>query len=235
MIKLNELSYAIKEKSILKNICYRIKPQEYFALAGVNGAGKSTLIKLVLDLLRTADKSMIEINGASSWEVSSRNLLSYLPEKFQVNKSVSGMQYCRFVFGMYQQKMDVDVVYQLCQQLDFKADDLDKNVNTYSKGMMQKLGLMSNFMLNKPLMILDEPLSGLDPKARFCLKELLKEKKKEGLTLFYSTHMLADAEDVCDQFGILDEGVLKFVGTPQECMGLYQAETLESAYMACVS
>ncbi len=235
MIDFTSLNYSIKAQLILKNINLSIEEGQFFALAGINGAGKSTLIKLVLDLLRTSNESMININGLSSWQVSSRDQLSYLPEKFQVNKAVTGLQYCRFVFGMYQQKMNLSGVHQLCEQLDFKVDDLEKNVNAYSKGMMQKLGLISNFMLNKPLMILDEPLSGLDPKARFCLKQLLSEKKKEGLTLFYSTHMLADAEEVCDQFAILDEGVLKFVGTPKECMEQYKADTLENSYMACIS
>ncbi|MBL7004927.1 MAG: ATP-binding cassette domain-containing protein, partial [Gammaproteobacteria bacterium] len=189
----------------------------------------------MLDLLRTSDAGMIKLNGKSSWDANSRHLLSYLPEKFQVNKSVSGEQYCRFVFGVHQQKMNKQSLHDLCAQLDFNVDDLKKNVNHYSKGMMQKLGLMSNFMLNKPLMILDEPLSGLDPKARFCLKQLLQKKKEEGLTLFYSTHMLADAEEICDQFAILDGGSLKFVGTPQACKALYKSDTLESAYMQCLS
>lgn len=234
MIKFEAVNYAIKKSEILKNINLNIVKGEYFALAGINGAGKSTLIKLLLDLLRTPKESMIKINGVCSWQVSSRHQLSYLPEKFQVNKSVSGLQYCRFIFGMHQQKVDVHGVHLLCEQLDFKMDGLSKNVNTYSKGTMQKFGLITNFMLNKPLMILDEPLSGLDPKARYCLKQLLHEKKQQGLTLFYSTHMLADAEEVCDQFAILDEGRLKFIGTPQQCLSKYKANTLEAAYMQCI-
>lgn len=235
MLNFNNLSYFIDKKLILKDISLSIGVGHYFAIAGVNGAGKSTMIKLILDLLRSPNQSMIKIDGKSSWEVSSRDCLCYLPERFQVNKSVTGLQYCQFVFGVHQQKVDVDLVHKLCEQLDFSVEALRKNVKSYSKGMMQKLGLISNFMLNKPLMILDEPLSGLDPKARYCLKQLLKEKKKEGLTLFYSTHMLADAEEVCDQLGILDEGVLKFVGTPSECTEKYNKETLEQAYMACIS
>ncbi len=235
MIQVNQLTFRIKKRQILNNIGLSVDEGSFFALAGVNGAGKSTLIKLTLDLLRTSEESMILVDGVSSWQVSSRDHLSYLPEKFHVTKSVTGFQYCQFVLGVYRQKMDKAYLYQLCEQLDFKVDDLAKNVNSYSKGMMQKLGLMSNFILQKPLMILDEPLSGLDPKARYCLKALLQEKKKQGLTLFYSTHMLADAEEVCDQFGILDEGYLKFVGTPEHCLNQYQADTLEKAYMNCIA
>lgn len=235
MIQVCQLFYSINKKQIIKNIDLKIKEGDYFALAGVNGAGKSTLIKLALDLLRTPSKEMITIANVNTWQVSSRDILSYLPEKFQVNKAVTGIQYCHFVMGVHQLKIEIKEIQMLCEQLDFKVEYLSKNVNTYSKGMMQKLGLISNFMLKKPLMILDEPLSGLDPKARYCLKQLLQEKKKDGLTLFYSTHMLADAEEVCDQFGILDEGGLKFVGTPQQCMSQYEASTLEAAYMKCIS
>ncbi len=235
MIQVSELAFSIKKQHILKDINLEINKGDFFAIAGINGAGKSTFIKLIVDLLRTPKKSMVVVGSTSSWDVSSREQLSYLPEKFQVNKSVSGLQYCRFIFGIHQQKMDLNGVHALCEQLDFKIEDLSKNVNTYSKGMMQKLGLISNFMLNKPLMILDEPLSGLDPKARYCLKQLLHNKKEEGLTLFYSTHMLADAEEVCDQFGILDEGRLKFVGTPEQCKSEFKAESLEEAYMNCIS
>ena len=90
-------------------------------------------------------------------------------------------------------------------------------------------------MLERPLTILDEPLSGLDPRARYHFKQLMKKLKSSGRTVLYSTHMLADAEDLCDQFGILHEGEMKFIGTPEDCMAQYAAESLEQAYMHCIS
>lgn len=235
MIHLKHLNYAIKNKVILNDLDLSVSQGQYFSLAGVNGAGKSTLIKLMLDLLRTPEESMIEISGVPSWQVNSRQVLSYLPEKFHVNKSVTGQQYLDFIYAVNNISKQQNVIESLIEQLDFPYDALHSKVNTYSKGMMQKMGLISNFMLKKPLMILDEPLSGLDPKARFLLKKLLQKQKKRGLTLFYSTHMLADAEELCDQFAILDEGVLKFVGTPENCKKQYQKSTLEAAYMECIS
>ena len=101
--------------------------------------------------------------------------------------------------------------------------------------MIQKLGLISCFMLERKLLILDEPLSGLDPSARYHFKQLLRDEKPKARTIFYSTHMLADAEDICDQFGILHEGSMRFVGTPDECRQKYQADTLELAYMNCIA
>ena len=101
--------------------------------------------------------------------------------------------------------------------------------------MVQKLGLVSCFMLDRKLIILDEPLSGLDPRARFHFKELLREDRSRQRSILYSTHLLADAEDLCDQFGILHDGEMKYQGTPADCMQHYQAETLEQAYMKCIS
>ena len=101
--------------------------------------------------------------------------------------------------------------------------------------MVQKLGLVSCFMLNRPLIILDEPLSGLDPRARYRFKELLQDQKSLELTILYSTHMLADAEDLCDRFGILHNGEMKYQGTPADCMQRYGASSLEQAYMQCIS
>ena len=101
--------------------------------------------------------------------------------------------------------------------------------------MKQKLGLISCFMLDNPLIILDEPLSGLDPKARFYFKQLLKAEREHNRTIFYSTHMLADAEEICDQFGILHKGRIVFDGSPKACLHEFNAATLEQAYMNCVT
>ena len=101
--------------------------------------------------------------------------------------------------------------------------------------MKQKLGLISCFMLETPLIILDEPLTGLDPKARFLFKKLLSDERANGRTIFYSTHMLADAEEICDRFGILHDGSIVFEGTPEECISNFQANSLEKAYMSCIS
>jgi ABC-2 type transport system ATP-binding protein len=107
-------------------------------------------------------------------------------------------------------------------------------VGGYSKGMVQKLGLLSCLMLERRLVILDEPLSGLDPRARYHFKELMSSMKSSEHTVLYSTHLLADAEELCDRFGILHGGEMKYQGTPADCLRRYQADTLEKAYMNCI-
>jgi len=234
-LSLTNLSYSVSGTDILKTLNIEIPASSYFAIAGVNGAGKSTLIKLILDLIRPTSGSDIKIFGQQNRITGCRDQLAYLPEKFDVKKTVSGWQYLNFVTSIYRISLDRKAVSSLAEKLDFSPDRLDSIIGSYSKGMVQKLGLISCFILDRKLLILDEPLTGLDPRARYHFKKLLLEEKQRGRTILYSTHMLADAEEICDQFGILHEGEMKFIGTPTACIQSYQVDSLEQAYMRCIS
>ena len=229
------ISYSIAGLDILKQLSLGVEAEQYYAIAGVNGAGKSTLIKLILDLIRPQAGGEIRIFGFDNTDPKTREQLAYLPEKFDVKKNISGRQYLEFIAAVYQQKPESRKLAELAERLDFPPDRLDSRVGGYSKGMVQKLGLLSCFMLERRLIILDEPLSGLDPQARYHFKELMQSLKSREHTVLYSTHLLADAEDLCDRFGILHDGEMKYQGTPQECMQRYQADSLEKAYMNCIS
>jgi ABC-2 type transport system ATP-binding protein len=234
-ITLSNLSYSISGIDILRGLDLNIPAESYFAIAGINGAGKSTLIKLVLDLIRPSAGSEIRIFDQPNRATDCRNQLAYLPEKFDVKKGVSGWQYLEFVSSIYRSQLDKNRARELSEMLDFPVDRLKSKIGGYSKGMVQKLGLVSCFILDRKLLILDEPLSGLDPRARFHFKRLLIEERPKNRTILYSTHMLADAEEICDQFGILHEGEMKFIGTPTNCLQNFDADTLEQAYMQCIS
>ena len=234
-ISLSNLSYSVSGIDILKSLSLEVPANSYFAIAGVNGAGKSTLIKLTLDLIRPTGNSEITIFDQANREPGCRDQIAYLPEKFDVRKTVSGWQYLQFVTSIYQITLDKNSAASLAEKLDFPVDRLKTKIGGYSKGMVQKLGLISCFILNRKLLILDEPLTGLDPKARYHFKNLLLEEKQNGRTILYSTHMLADAEEICDQFGILHEGKMKYIGTPADCNKHFQVDSLEQAYMRCIS
>jgi ABC-2 type transport system ATP-binding protein len=234
-LRISNISYSVTGLEILKDLALDVAEQQYYAIAGVNGAGKSTLIKLILDLIRPAAGGTIRIFGADNREPNCRDQLAYLPEKFDVKKNISGRQYLDFIAAVYHLKLDPRNIAELAERLDFPVDRLDSRVGGYSKGMVQKLGLLSCFMLDRRLIILDEPLSGLDPRARYHFKELMQSLKSREHTVLYSTHLLADAEDLCDRFGILHDGEMKYQGTPADCMQRYQADSLEKAYMNCIS
>jgi ABC-2 type transport system ATP-binding protein len=234
-LAVSSISYSVSGLEILKDLDLEVAEHQYYAIAGVNGAGKSTLIKLILDLIRPAPGGSIRIFGQANQERHCRDQLAYLPEKFDVKKNITGRQYLDFIAAVYHQNPGHDKITELAERLDFPPDRLDSRTGGYSKGMVQKLGLVSCFMLDRRLLILDEPLSGLDPRARYHFKELMREERSAARTILYSTHMLADAEDLCDQFGILHDGEMKYRGTPDDCMRRYQAETLEQAYMKCIS
>jgi ABC-2 type transport system ATP-binding protein len=233
-LSVSTISYSVAGLDILKQLSLDVGQQQYYAIAGVNGAGKSTLIKLVLDLIRPQQGGEIRIFDHHNTDPKCREQIAYLPEKFDVKKNISGRQYLDFIAAVYHQKPDPNNIADLAQRLDFPLDRLDSRVGGYSKGMVQKLGLLSCFMLERPLIILDEPLSGLDPRARYHFKELMHSLKSREHTVLYSTHLLADAEDLCDRFGILHDGEMKYQGTPQECMQRYQADNLEKAYIKCI-
>ena len=233
-LTISAVSYSVAGLDILRQLSLDVEVQQYYAIAGVNGAGKSTLIKLVLDLIRPQPGGKIRVFDLDNSDPLCREKLAFLPEKFDVKKNISGRQYLDFISSVYHQKLDSRNIADLAERLDFPVERLDSRVGGYSKGMVQKLGLLSCFMLDRPLIILDEPLSGLDPRARYHFKELMHSLKSREHTVLYSTHLLADAEDLCDRFGILHDGEMKYQGTPQECMQQYQAETLEKAYIKCI-
>ena len=234
-LKLSGISYSVAGLDILSHLDLVVSAGQYYAIAGVNGAGKSTLIKLILDLIRPLPGGSIRIFGLDNTAPECRQQLVYLPEKFDVKKNISGRQYLEFIASIYHQPIDQPTLVEFAERIDFPPQRLDSRVGGYSKGMVQKLGLMSCFMLERPLVILDEPLSGLDPRARFHFKELMHSLKTRGHTVLYSTHLLSDAEDLCDRFGILHDGEMKYQGTPADCLHEYSTDNLEQAYMACIT
>ena len=234
-LSVSNLSYSVAGLDILKALSLEVAEHQYYAIAGINGAGKSTLIRLVLDLIRPTSGGPIRIFGADNRARECRERLAYLPEKFDIKRNITGRQYLDFIAAVYRLKVSPAGYAALAERLDFAPDRLDTRVGGYSKGMVQKLGLLSCFMLERPLLILDEPLSGLDPRARYHFKQVMRAEREAGRTVLYSTHMLADAEELCDQFGILHDGELKFQGTPAACLREYGATTLEQAYMQCIS
>ena len=231
-LKITNLQKLFGSNIVFDNINLELNNNEIFGLIGLNGAGKTTLIKTILDLLK-ADKGDISISGISSLSVDSRKNLKYLPEKFQASTLLKGIEFLEIFnnFNKNKDKTILENVYELVDMLSLDRQALNKKLSKYSKGMMQKLGLISTFLDNSKLIILDEPMSGLDPSARNCLKNLLLKHKNLNKTIFFSSHILSDIYEICDRIGILHNNKILFIGTPKELKEKHNQISLEKAFL----
>lgn len=218
----------------LKDVSLQLEPGEIFGLIGLNGAGKTTLIKLVLDLA-AADSGSVHIFGIPSLQVESRRGISYLPERFQPSRQLKGMEFLSLSLSYYNKRLDQESARAYAQSLDLDAGKLEDKVGSYSKGMGQKLGLVGAFLVDMPLLILDEPMSGLDPKARILLKDRLLRLREAGKTVFFSSHILSDIEEICDRIGVIHQGELRFTGKPSEFVARYNGASLERAFLESIA
>ncbi len=231
LIKDIDKSYG--KKKVLENIDFSLVAGEIFGLIGLNGAGKTTLIKVMLDLV-DAQKGCVEISGVSAKNINARKNLSYLPEKFQPSRYLKGMEYLELALSYYGKTLDAEAAKEKAAALDLNPDVLSQRVGSYSKGMGQKLGLVGAFLVDAALLILDEPMSGLDPSARIKLKNELLANKKAGKTIFFSSHILSDIDEICDRIGVIHDGKLYFIGTPKAFKEQMKETGLEQAFLRVI-
>jgi ABC-2 type transport system ATP-binding protein len=221
-------------KSIaLEDLTLHVATGQSFGLAGMNGAGKTTLIKCLLDFC-ASDAGRIEIFGVSNRLTASRSRLAFLPERFQPPYYLTGGDFLRYMLKLQGLSYDEPEAADMLQALDLDLSALTKPVRAFSKGMTQKLGLAACFLSRKDLYILDEPTSGLDPKARALLKQRLRVLREQGRTTFFTSHSLADVEEICDRMAVIHRGRLRFAGTPAQLRHQFGADTLEQAFLACI-
>jgi len=218
------------EKKVLKGINLEVKENEIVGLVGLNGIGKTTLIKIILDLL-DCEEGSTEIFGINSKITKSRKNLSYLPEKFQPSHFLKGREFLSIFNEKEKKKLDVQKVCELADTLALERKALNTRVSDYSKGMTQKLGLIATFLSDANLIILDEPMSGLDPQVRIHLKDLLLKYKKHGKSIFFSSHILADIDEVCDRIAVLHNGKILFNGKPEVFKKKHSEKSLERAFL----
>ncbi len=224
-------SYA--NRKVLEEISFSLVSGEIFGLIGLNGAGKTTLIKILLDLIN-AEQGKAKLFDIPATDLNARKNLSYLPEKFQPSRYLKGTEYLDIALSYYGKKLNVARAKEYAVRLDLDPNVLDTRVGAYSKGMGQKLGLLGAFLIDSSLLILDEPMSGLDPSARIKLKEVLLDNRKQGKTIFFSSHILSDIDEICDRIGVIHNGRLFFIGTPAEFKAKYAEQSLEKAFLKSI-
>lgn len=217
----------------LDGVSVDIAPREAFGLLGANGAGKTTLIRCLLDLT-ACDAGRIEIFGVAATRPASRLNLSYLPERFMPPHYLTGVEFLRTLAALASAAYDPARVARLLEALELERDALERPVRNLSKGMTQKLGLAGCFSLEREMYVLDEPMSGLDPAARVAVKSLLQRLRAEGRTLFFTSHVLADVDELCSSIAVLERAQLRFRGAPQALCARYGEASLERAFIRCI-
>lgn len=210
--------FWLKESSVLTDLNLEVESGTTFGFLGPNGAGKTTTIKLLIGVLHPTSGEAF-IFGRSIREIAIRKEIGFLPESPYFYDYLTGSEFLHFygqLFGMGSREREekVRVLFELVKLKGAEQVQLRR----YSKGMLQRIGLAQALINDPKLVILDEPMSGLDPIGRKDVRDIILRLKEEGKTVFFSTHVLSDAEMICDQVGIIIKGHLQNVGSLEEML-----------------
>jgi ABC-2 type transport system ATP-binding protein len=233
IIELRGVRRGLGGRDVLAGVDLEMAAGETVALVGANGAGKSTLIRSLLDL-RSVDAGAIRIAGREHTDRRARERLAYLPERFQPPYYLQGRGFIHYMLALYGVQLATGAVDALCAQLGLPAEALQAPVQTYSKGMAQMLGLAACLLSQRAVLVLDEPMSGLDPGARVRLEGVLQQHRAAGTTLLFTTHLLADVEALADRIAVLHQGRIVADASPGELTARYGGDDLEAAFVRCV-
>ena len=230
MLKIENLSKSFGNKKAVDGLSLHIRPGEIYGFIGHNGAGKTTTIKACCGILRF-DQGEILIDGLSVKEqpIECKKRTAYLPDNPDLYEFLSGINYLNFVadiFGLTKAQREQKIALL---SADFElTEDLAQHISAYSHGMKQKLAVISALMHEPRLLVMDEPFTGLDPKASFTLKQKMRQLCDAGGAVFFSTHVLDVAERLCDKVAIIRRGKLVVEGLMEEVRG---RESLEEVFL----
>lgn len=235
MINLHDVSKSYDGvKNAVDHVTLELRPNEIFGFLGPNGAGKSTAIKMICGILEP-DTGEITINGFNTQNdpINAKYQFAYIPDSPDTLLRLKGKEYLQFVADVY--NVDVAVREERVRDLarTFEMETvLNDQLQSYSHGMRQKMMVMGALLHDPPVWIMDEPMTGLDPRASFLLKEKMRDHADKGNTVLFSTHVLEVAEKICDRLAIIDKGKLLFVGTIEEMREKFAANrSLEEMFL----
>ncbi len=222
-----------KGKRVVENINLSIREGDIYAFVGRNGVGKTTTIKSMVGINHITEGDIILDDVSITKDpVEYKSNIAYVPDNPILYDYLTGFQYLNFIadmFEMTEKEREKNIKYYATK---FELyDDLGDLISSYSHGMRQKLVLISAFMHDPKLYVLDEPFVGLDPKAAFILKELLREKAKDGKIIFFSTHVLDVAEKLCNRIAIIKDGKILIDGDMER---IVKDKSLEDVFMELV-
>lgn len=219
MIEIKNVSKSyVKKQKCIDDLNLKINDGEIFGFLGPNGAGKTTTIKMITGILQM-DEGDIIIDGTSITQnpIEAKKKFGFVPDNPDLFLKLKGIEYLNFLADIYKvpKKSRKEKIENLAKKFDI-YENLNDKIQDYSHGMRQKIVVIGALLHEPQNWILDEPMTGLDPKSAHQLKELMREHTQKGNTVFFSTHVLEVAEKLCDRIGIISKGKLIFVGTYEE-------------------
>ena len=230
MIEIKNVSKKYGSKKALDNVSFNIENGNIFAFIGHNGAGKTTMIKAMMGIIGF-DEGDILINEKSIKEnpIECKKIMAYIPDNPDLYENMKAIDFINFVCDMYETPLDVreSNIQKYSKMLELE-NNLQDEISSFSHGMKQKVALIAALSHNPEILIMDEPFVGLDPKAVFDMKKIMKDMVNEGKIVFYSTHILDVAEKLCDEVAIIKNGKLIKCGTMKEIKG---DESLEEVFL----
>lgn len=230
MLYIENLTKKYGDHTAVDNLSLHIQPGEIYGFIGHNGAGKTTTLKAIVGIMNF-DEGEILINNNSIVKdpVKCKQDMAYIPDNPDLYDFMSGIKYLNFVADIYGiSAQDRDARIKKYADMFGLTADLAQPISAYSHGMKQKLAIISAWIHQPKLILMDEPFVGLDPKAAHTLKEMMREVCNEGGAIFFSTHVLEVAERLCDRIGMMDHGDLIVEGSVEE---LTQGKTLEEVFL----
>lgn len=207
------LGFWRKKVDVLRGVDLEIYAGETFGLLGPNGAGKTTTIKTLAGLIKSGS-GQVQVMSKSPWDPKVRQNIGYLPENPTVYTYLTGYEFlhlCGQFFRIPTRQLKTRIPH-LLEQVDLSPQAARKQIKTYSKGMMQRLGFAQALINNPDILLLDEPMSGLDPIGRHDVKQLILSLKEQGKTILFNSHILSDVESLCDRIGIMVNGKIVLTG-----------------------
>ncbi|UOF02938.1 ABC transporter ATP-binding protein [Bdellovibrio reynosensis] len=217
-----------KDRHVLQNVSFSIPSGQTTGFVGSNGAGKTTTIKCLFDFIRP-DAGDIHFFG-KPLSSESKTRIGYLPERPYLYEFLTGMEFLKLHWNLCFGS-SLKNFHESAQTALKKVDLLeakDRRLRTYSKGMLQRIGIAQAILTNPDLIILDEPMSGLDPDGRALVKDILREEQKRGVSIFFSSHLLQDMEELCTHLVVVNKGRILYDGVLSSFMSEFSS--LEKAF-----
>jgi ABC-2 type transport system ATP-binding protein len=231
MLKIVNFTKEYGDKVAVDNISIEVKPGEIFGFIGHNGAGKTTTIKCIVGIL-SFESGDIYIDGVSIKDepIKCKEMMAYIPDNPDIYENLTGIQYLNFVSDIYNVDKDKrrNLIDKYAKEFEI-YDNLDSVISSYSHGMKQKLTVISALVHSPKILILDEPFVGLDPKAQFQLKEIMRDLCNNGMSIFFSSHALEVVEKLCNRIAIIKKGKIIKIGSAED---ITKEGTLEEVFMS---